>query len=271
MARRLTAFDICGEAVRRVERYGASQVEPEPEQLEIALIALQMEVDALKGGVRMHAFTESNIVLTLQVTTPVTVSYAFPLGPIVPGQDSITADLTSITADGKASFADTGNSALVPSDGIERPIFATKKLDGVQRGEPLTFLTRREYERILTKDLTGEPHSLYFDYLSSGVPVLYVYPVPNVAGWTLDLTFETFAPTIVGEPDQVLPLRVAWAKWLMYTLCVNLGLGGLSFRTPSEIKLWEDQVDKAWEMLQTYELREYKKLKDRVVAYRANP
>lgn len=264
----MTVTDICNEAVRRVERFGASQDGADDDQLAIALTAFNSLMGELVGTERLYGFVPEVLALTVLADTS---SYILPAGPIIPDENDLTVDATNITADGAASFAGTDNSDIVDDRGIQFPIYAIAKLNGVRQGDHLKFLTRREFDELQDKAASGNPIALYFDYLDIGTPTLHTYRSPAVTGWTIELTYQTFTPDYRDRPDRIFPLRAAWEQWAKWALCVDLGSGGLNFRPDVEVNRWIKFRDDALTKLMAIEAREYVNLEDQKVAYQRNP
>lgn len=246
MAYRFTNIDICEEAVRRVRGHGSYDVSADELDIDVAKIHLDMILSDLAATERLFALEPINVPVTLAADDP---------------------DYT----------LDASNSSY-PQDGVVSPISASLFYNGSRRGGRLKFYTRRQYEALNNKAESGTPCAVWLDYLKPGDPILYVHPVPAVTGYSLDLTVQTWTPTLYAKTgqeqafsDEQFVLRQGWARWAVNELSAVLGDGFLTSREDSEVKRWMGTANYLKSRLLASANREYVRLQDRRVAYQRNP
>lgn len=97
--------------------------------------------------------------------------------------------------------------------------------DASNNETPLTLLDWDQYEEISNKTRSGTPSRIYIDRATPRME-LRVHPVPAVAGFTLYLTAQQYAPDMTaGGGDIPHGLRAEFQMWMVLATATQIGKG----------------------------------------------
>lgn len=194
MSALLSARGIAEKALEKIGAYSINDTAADGEELVRALSWLDLIVAEVAGNERCFWLVPATIDVPL---TADTASY----------------DLESTM----------GTSA--PADGVLYPV-GVKLRDANDEDEPVEIIHRDAYEAIADKDASGTPDRVYFDRLNSAGITAYVYPVPTVSTYSLQLVVQTHAPDLTLRSGGIAHnFPVAWQRCLITLLAGAIGDG----------------------------------------------
>jgi hypothetical protein len=215
-----TAAEIATLALERAGVFPVSDTGPDPVQLSRALTRLDMVV-AEKAGV-----------LRNWMLVPATA--------VVP----LTADLASFDLITQAGGA-------IPVDDFQF-VVETKLRFSNGDDQDIERIGRYEYEALPRKDQSGVPQFLFIDRTPRR-PVAYVEPVPAVAGFSLLVTYQRYAPDLTRKGGAVdIGLEPAWTRWAEYATAADIASGPVVRRPIAEVREWRAVAEAAWNKLEAF-------------------
>jgi hypothetical protein len=146
--------------------------------------------------------------------------------------------------------------AAAPDDGIQFP-YAAAINNGGGGITPLTINRRDEWDVISAPGTSGTPTDIYIDRQSS--PTMQTYPVlgAGVTGYSVDLTFQTFAPSVGSVKNKAHGLRAAWQRWAIIQLAADIGAGPVKSLPTARINQYRKEAEIARELLLAFENKEH--------------
>lgn len=225
MPRLLTAAQIAEEALKKIGAFSPRDEGPDPDEFDRALSAFDLRVQELAGTVR----------LTWLIPTELTL-------PLTAGQ----GEYNLMTALG----------AAYPPDGIQFPIEAWLEPPVPVNRRPLDIVRRADYYAHSNLAQTGEPAMVYIDRRSP--PTLFIYPVINLAGYSLKLGIQTYAPDLVTGKKGAMPhgLPAAWQRWGIYATASDISDGSVRRLPDNEIAVFERKAARAEAELRAFDNKE---------------
>lgn len=220
--------------------YSTADDAADPDEMERAARYLDMIVGHLTGTIRALWLTPATIPI-----------------PLLKGKISYTEDELRAQA-GEAAW---------PIRGIQFPNHATVAWGNFDH--PCEIVDRVTYDNIKQKNAAGRPTVIYMDRRAE--PVLYVYPVPGTEedtqtgeqGFTLNLTGQTFSPSLVGNAntvealDKATELKDAWNLWAVSALAARIGAGPVRKLNARDIQDKRRVATELMKDLQSYENQEH--------------
>lgn len=185
MSLTLTAAQICERILQQIGAYSTADRAADPVEMDRVLGLLDLIVAEVAGTEACYWLRPSTIPAAL---TADTASYNF----------------ASLLGSNK------------PTDGILWVVNAYLT-DGNGNDEPLTIITRDEYEELTRKASGGAPECIFIDRLAREAnQKLYVYPVPAVSTYSLKLVVQTHAPNLTASKGAV--SHDFWPSWQRYLI-----------------------------------------------------
>lgn len=228
MAKLFNANEIAEDSLRKVGAYSINDSAARPEELALALNWLDLNMAEFVG--RRQAWW----------LVPETISL-----PLTSGQGRY--DLTTILG----GLAD---------DGFAFPISA--RLNRLGRDLPVEIIARHVWEAHEDKTTAGQPVEVYIDRQRD--PVIQLYPVPAESGLTLELTFQTFAPSVSGGDKNDHMLRLTWQRWAIYRVAADISDGTVRMLPAGEQDRFEGKAKEAETALIAFDNQEHNSKPDRV-------
>ena len=222
-----TALVLAENALRRVGSYGPKDTGADADHLSIALAALDAAVKELSGTVRLWWLVPANVELALVASE----------NPI-----DITARSSVITADTFQFLVDAK---------IKRAVGTGQVYD-----RDLKQITRREYNEIPDKAVTGYPDKIYINRTPL-VPLIFLHPVAFDANFTLIITYQTYAADQTKDKGRVTTgLDQAWERWADYQVASDIGDGPVARLPSDELTRYERKAETARVRLEGFQNRE---------------
>jgi hypothetical protein len=237
MPRLLTAAQIAEGALRRIGSLSPRD-QPDPDELDIALGALDLIVGELAGTMTCYWLVPAEFTLSL---TSGTASY-----------DLLTA-LGSSYPDAGLQFPLSAY-LLYPVDG-----------DGNQRKTPVEIVRRRAFLAHEQAAQAGAPSEIYIDRLTP--PTLSTWPVIDQTGYSLLLHYQTYSADLRedgGNRPHGLP--AAWQRWAELATAADIADGPLGRLPGPRVQMLIQRAAEAKRELKAYNNREHSTR--RAVAYR---
>jgi hypothetical protein len=217
MAALLTAAKICEEALRQVGALSPLDTSADPAMFEIAASRLDMLIAELTATERFWWMVNAQQSIELQ-----------------PGQ---TTYLLAGLADPPVEFV---TSAFLSLDGRE---------------DPVELIRRSHYDALHDKAMKGRPDFIYIERRDR--PTLYVHPIPQIAGYSLRLTGQRYAPDIVSERGRTAHgFPAAWQRYIVMSLAVDIGSGPVWKVPDGELDRLERRAMQSRERLMAFSNRE---------------
>lgn len=191
MSRAMSAREIAVQALRKVGAIGAYDVAAPDELVRIALDNLDMVFQSLAARRRRPWLIPGSVTFSLPQSSPFNV------------------------------VEEMGNDA--PEYGIQYPIGARLLQPNASSSIELPIVRRTEWDAIPDKDKTGCPQVLYLT--SDESPDAFVWPVPERAGYSVELTFQTFSDPAQLNPGERTKRRQALDLYLVTELSYWIGNG----------------------------------------------
>jgi hypothetical protein len=217
MAALLTAAKIVEEALRQVGALSPLDTASDPAMFEIATSRLDMLISELSATERFWWFVNVTQVIALQ-----------------PGQT--TYPLAAL-ADPPIEFV---TAAFLSHEGRE---------------DEIELLRRSQHDAIHDKASKGRPDAVYIERRDR--PTMYVYPVPQIAGYSLRLTGQRYAPDIAGEKGRTSHgFPSAWQRFIVLSLAVDIGSGPVWKVPDGELDRLERRARESRDRLMSFSNRE---------------
>jgi hypothetical protein len=91
----------------------------------------------------------------------------------------------------------------------------------------------------------GPPETIFIDR-TPRLPHVYISPVPNVAGTSLVLALQSYAPDLTLKDGNVqVGMEVAWHRWAEYATAADIGSGPVVNLPMGRIQDYRKQADMA--------------------------
>ncbi len=228
-----TANQLAEDGLRRIGAYAINMAAARPQDLDVALNALDKLVSELAGT------NECFWLLTRTLSI-------------------------SLTADTASYDLRTALGADWPSQGIEYVSEAWIE-DASGNRYPAEIVTRFKFDAVSDADTSGRPEIIHIDRVVPS-PLLRPWPIPADTSWTLKLVIHTSSPTIwtqrpggkTNAGAAVLSgLPSAWARWAEYALAADIGSGPVRKMPSAETNGWRVIAEQARERLLAFQNREH--------------
>lgn len=235
MSQLLTAKHIAEEALGNIGEFPVTESAADPEKLRRAMTWLDLIMAQQAGSTRM-----------------------FNLIP-----DTLSVVLTNGTTEYDLN---TALGADLPLDRVQFPVDAWLENDAGTR-RPVEIVTRDRIEGVNNVADTGDVCQIYIDRLPTA-PKLRIYRTPATTDsttWTLKIVVQTYAPNVApGGVTGTTPsgsvlhgFRLAWQRWLILQLSIDLAGGAIVKLPKSSIDNWVGQATAAKLALEAYDNREH--------------
>ena len=228
----MTVRKICETALMDIGSFSMADEAADPDEMERAARYLDMIVGHLTGTIRALWLTEKTVPIPL------------------------TADKINYT---ELELQTAAGVAVWPERGIQFPNHATVASGGFDH--PCEIIDRVTYDAIEDKDAAGRPCVIYIDRRAD--PLLFVYPVPGDASFTLNLTGQTFHRNLIGTrntPETLeigTDLKEAWNLWAVAALAAKIGDGPVRKLDVVTIRDKKKEARMLLEELESYENQEH--------------
>jgi len=237
MPRLLTVAQIAEGALRRIGSLSPRDT-PDPDELEIAISALDLIVSELAGTMTCYWLVPAEFTLPLRAGT---TSYNL------------------LTALGSS----------YPDAGLQFPLSAyllyPVDSDGNQRKVPIEIVRRRTFLAHEQADQAGAPLEVYIDRLDP--PTLKTWPVIDQTGYSLILHYQTYSADLTEtEGNRPHGLPAAWQRWAELATAADLADGPLGRLPAPRVQLLMQRAADAKRDLKAFNNREHSTR--RAVAYR---
>jgi hypothetical protein len=153
----------------------------------------------------------------------------------------------------------------LPPDGLQYVRNAWIR-DGAGNRYPCEIVTRDKFEAVPRANAVGRPTMVHIDRLDA--PTARIYPTPasdDPTSYFLDLETQSYAPNVApagvtGTTPQgaiLTRFRVAWQRYLILCLNVDLASGPIVKLPQSSVDNWKVERTGAKNALAAYENREH--------------
>lgn len=229
MSTLFTAKQLCEEALRKIGAYAINDTAADDEHVRIALGWLDIIMAELSGVTRCWWLVNREVSVPLDVA------------------DQRSYDLAGAVAAGGNDFQFPVSAALV---------------DAAGNRTPLTLWRSDQYDAVAKLSTSGTPCGVHIDRLSG---MIHVHPVPTVTTYSLSLTVQTFANSLVRDnrvtgvqgSDAASGLRASWQMWAIYTLAGCLGDGTIRRCAQAEVTTFLRMAEISERKLLAFENREH--------------
>jgi hypothetical protein len=217
MAALLTAAKIVEEALRQVGALSPLDSAADPSMFEITITRLDMLISELSATERFWWMVGASQTVTLQ-------------------SGQTTYQLAAL-ADPPIEFV---TAAFLSHGGRE---------------DEIPLLRRSEYDQIHDKADKGHPGGVYIERRDR--PTMYVHPVPQIAGYSLRLTGQRYAPDIAGEKGKIAHgFPAAWQRYIVLSLAIDIGSGPVAKVPDGELDRLERRARESRDRLMAFSNRE---------------
>ncbi len=225
MSTKYTSLAICEMALRKIGSFSINDESANASEMMVTLDSLDLIMAELSGVERCWWL----IPKTIQIPLILDVS---------------DYDITTVLID---------NDLL---DGIQFPYDAN-----LDNGEgvitEITMRTRARWDKLFSNNTSGTPSDIYINRHSS--PTMQVYPIPGegIDGSSINLSFQSFAPSVGSINNEAHGLREAWQRWAVFQLAADIGDGPVRKLPARDIQGFEKRAAIALTKLLSFENKEH--------------